>query len=97
MEKEEYLKKRKEIIHQHWNDLRELCKKMAFDNNTIKVGDIVTDRIGSIKVERVQFQFIRESETVPYCVYTGQVLKKDLTPTVKKQERSIHQPNLTRQ
>lgn len=69
----------------------ELVKKFAYSNNKVKQGDIVTDHIGSIKVERVR---VHQGLNIICCIYDGVMLKKDLTPVKKLTKRSVYQSNL---
>ena len=69
--------------------IREYC----FGNNTVKIGDIVTDLIGSVKVEKILIEY---SLTRPQCVYFGAELKKDLTPRKDGSKRSVYAQNIGR-
>jgi len=69
--------------------IREYC----LGNNTVKIGDIVADHIGSVKVERILVEY---SLTRPQCVYVGAELKKDLTPRKDGSKRSVYAQNLGR-
>lgn len=71
---------------------RELAIQYVTENAKFKVGDIVTDHIGSVKVEVVKTQ-LRE-QGYPETVYHGTELKKDLTPTKKGDKRSVWVSNI---
>lgn len=59
-------------------------------NNPYKVGDIFTDHIGSIKIEKIGYN-IDLGRYRPYCVYIGAELKKDGTPKKGDKKRLSHQ------
>ena len=65
----------------------EYCKTNAI----FKVGDVVTDHIGSILVEKVQAAY---SFNKPVTVYRGRVLKKDGTPTKREEKRTVWSSNI---
>lgn len=74
---------------------QDLYVEYALSNNNFKVGDIVTDHIGSIKIEKIKVHvngFIGNYK--PECKYIGIELKKDLTPTKIKKERVVYQSNV---
>ena len=69
---------------------REAALEYALANNTVRIGDIVKDHLGAIKVEEIKFYHVGP----PQCVYVGVVLKKDGTPTKQGKTRSVFQSNL---
>jgi hypothetical protein len=93
MSKEEYAKAIEEETKAHENRLKLIQKEYAFSNNTVKEGDIVEDRNGKIKVEKIFYSsgYLRG---FPCCVYRGVELKKDGTPTKKGDKRDVWQTNL---
>lgn len=70
---------------------RALVKECALSNNQYNVGDIVTDHIGSVKVEKIM---TTTSNDKPTCVYYGIELKKDMTPKKNDPRRQAWQNNL---
>lgn len=74
------------------NQKRQLLKEFCDKNNPYKIGDIFTDHIGSIKIERIKYSFSLHWRK-PCCVYHGIELKKDLTPTKKLKTREAWQTN----
>lgn len=88
---EEYRQKRKELRERHWREEKELAKEYALANNPYSIGDLVTDHIGSIKIEKIQ---ISEDISGPCCVYYGLELKKDGTPTKRGEKRHVYQTNI---
>jgi hypothetical protein len=67
-------------------------KEYAISNNTIKVSDILTDHIGSIKVEKIGVYI--GLNPFPECAYTGTVINKKGELDKKGTKRSIYQSNL---
>jgi hypothetical protein len=95
MTKEQYIQKLKDLEAEFENKKGELVRLCAFSNNTIKVGDVITDHSGSIKVEKIQVAFGYACD-LPSCVYTGIELNKDGTPNKKGKKRSVWQSNLVK-
>jgi hypothetical protein len=93
MTREEYDLKRKKLTEDFEAAKSALAREYAFANNSIKSGDIVTDHIGSILIEEIKFTKGYSNE-YPQCVYSGKILKKDLTPTKKGEKRDVYQSNL---
>lgn len=71
----------------------EVSMQFAILHNTVKIGDIITDHIGSIKVEKIRVYNTHYYEK-PCCIYSGRTLKKDGTPTKKNEIRDVWQTNL---
>lgn len=88
----EYKEKVKILKKEHDDKLIELAKECAHSNNTHKIGDIVTDHIGSIVIEKFRLYFGLSS--LPSMIYYGTELKKDGTPTKKGGKRDVYQDNL---
>ena len=93
MNLDEYKNLREAIKANARAEERKLSKSYAFEHSDVEVDDIITDHIGSIKVEKIQWTFASFSET-PICVYGGTVLKKDKTPTKRYKYRKVWQTNL---
>jgi len=93
MTQEEYKNKIAELTEKFELDKQTVRREYAFSNNPHKVGDVVTDHIGSIWIEKIQFttDFI---SNLPCCIYTGVELKKNGTPTKKVNRRTVHQTNI---
>ncbi len=62
------------------------------NNNTIKIGDVVTDRLGSIKVEKVRAASMGLG--VYECRYFGLELTKKGQPKKSNASRWVYQSNL---
>ena len=69
-----------------------LAKKYIDSNNPYKIGDIVTDHIGSIIVEHINYRMTDYDN--PYAVYYGIELRKDLQPKKNGSKRNSFQMNL---
>lgn len=68
-------------------------RDFALSNSVFKIGDVATDRIGSIRVQEIKI-WRRHGAPLPECIYYGQTLKKDGTETKKKEVRAVYQSNL---
>lgn len=91
MNETEYEIALKELLIKQDKERLELAKSFALANNPYKIGDIVTDHIGNVKVEQIQ---IDRYSKPPRCVYYGLELKKDGTPTKKMNRRNVWQTNI---
>ena len=93
MTPEEYKEKSRELATEYENKRRELIKQYVKENNPYHPGQIITDHIGSILIERVTPE-INHMYGIPYATYYGRILKKDKTPTKRNERRWVHQINL---
>lgn len=93
MEFEDYKLKLQELEKEFSIKKENLKKQYAFENNPYKIGDIVTDHIGSIKIESI-VPTIPFLSNEPSCYYEGIELKKDLTPKKKGDKRMVYQGNI---
>jgi hypothetical protein len=93
MTPEQYKEKLKEIQEKHKKELFQLDKEYALLNNTYKIGDIIEDHQGKIKIEKFLI-YKGYNNNLPICVYLGVELKKDETPTKKGDKRQVWQSNL---
>lgn len=79
MTEKEYWTRFNVIQKQFEDNKRELAKMCADSNNPYKVGDIIKDDKGSIiQIEHIMYSYGYEDD-IPFCVYEGISLKKDLT------------------
>lgn len=90
----EYKLKLSELQTEFENKKKELAKEYAFANNSIKVGDIIKDSVGSIKVEKIRYTTGLISSNTPECVYDGIELTKQGTPSKRQQHTRIFQSNM---
>lgn len=78
MTKEEYIRLKNELNEEFKERLRDLGKKFALSNNDVKVGDIVSDRCNTIRVEEICVSGLLT--TLPKVYYYGTRLTKNLEP-----------------
>lgn len=88
---QEYLKKEKLLREQAQIKQLELDKEFAFSNSVVKIGDVFTDHMGSIRVTRIIFG--KQYSLKPMCVYIGNELKKNLTSKKSDAYRQAWQSN----
>jgi hypothetical protein len=90
----EYKDRVKQLEEKLDTDRAELMKQFVRDNNPYKVGDIITDHIGSIKIEKMGYSW---GYGKPCATYYGIELKKDGTPNKRNSSRWAFQSNLSHQ
>lgn len=92
MTTEEYKKNLLQLEEEFTQKKKELAKDYAFSNNPHKLGDIITDNGGNkLKIEKIKWSYGYGN---PACVYYGIELKKDLTPSKRQINTSIHQSSI---
>lgn len=91
MTKETYKSSLQDLQSKFQQDKKILAKTFALSNAVAAVGDIISDYVGCIRIENIQFSL---SGDFPQCVYTGIELKKDRTPTKRRSKRSIYQSSI---
>jgi len=91
MNKEEFINKIKQIDLNAEQLKIAVIKKYCIANNKVNIGDVVSDSSDTIKVEKIGF-YLTTGE--PCCIYTGQKLKKDGTPTKKAELVRVYQSNM---
>ena len=89
---QEYKEKQKELKAEYTKKEQALDIEFANANNPYKVGDIVTDHIGSIEVERISYGYSFNS--MPCVIYIGTELKKDGTKKKNDSVRNVYSTNL---
>jgi hypothetical protein len=94
MTQEEYKSKVNEINNDHQEKLRLLAKEYAYSNNPYSIGDIVTDPVGSIKIEQIKYQKGSIWSSFPSCIYFGIELTKKGEPNKRGNKRSVFQSNI---
>jgi len=70
---------------------RDIYKKYAYANNPYKIGDIIKDHIGILKIEKIGFH-ISFGESC--CIYNGIELKVNHEPIKKQTGRTVYQDNI---
>ena len=94
MNKEEYNIELKKLEADFKIQKDKLAHRCAEENNSYKVGDTVTDHIGSILVEKIGTTYGFHYNDIPYSTYFGIELKKNGEPTKKGNKRLVHQINI---
>lgn len=95
MKFEDYLEKQKNLLKKYREEVKELAREYASAHNSIQKGDIITDHIGSIRVENISVEYSAlDIAYVPKCIYEGLEVKKDGTPFKKGTKRTVWQSNL---
>lgn len=96
MTPEEYINKRKELDEQLEKDKYKVAVEFAISNNPYPIGTVITDHIGSLKIEKIKVTNPRVfgDGTFPQCVYFGIELKKDGTPMKKQTNRGVWAENI---
>ena len=91
MTQEELNKKRRAIQQEARERELELCNAYAYANNTVKVGDIISDSFTTICVKRMRVH-------VCYCCVEMQYLGPELTkagaPRKDRREGCVYQSNI---
>lgn len=92
MDLSEYNLKISEINKESEKKKMDLTREFCLSHNTIKLGDVCGDNVGSIIVDKIQIAmgFFK----TPCCVYTGRELQKNGNPYKKERIRSVWQTNL---
>jgi len=91
MKKTDYEIKMAQLLNEHTEKQKKLMVEFCNANNPYKVGDIFTDHIGSIIIEKIKYSFSYSS--IPCCTYFGLELKKDGTPKNNESKRTAWQLN----
>lgn len=92
MTEQEYQKRLMSIRNESRKQECELAVEYAMSNNPYKVGDIIQDRIGRLRIEKIEVK--RMFYGYPYCIYFGVELKKDGTPHKRQTRRYIVQGDI---
>ena len=90
MEYSEYKDKLSDLKAKHHNEKVALAREYAYSNNPYKVGDTVTDHIGSIRVDRIRVDITDN----PCCIYYGIELTKKGVPYKSGSTRGVYQMNI---
>ena len=69
-----------------------IMKRYADANNPYKIGDVVEDYIGKLRVARIGYYFTTCSN--PCCIYYGVDLKKNGEPAKRQTSRGVYQMNI---
>jgi len=84
MDKKEYNERLAHIEKEYRKAKEALAIECVKSNNPYKVGDILSNGGSTIiRVDKISYHYGYAGE-LPYCVYDGIALKKDLTPRKTK-------------
>ncbi len=92
--KEDYKHKTLMLAEKHKEEVFQLKKKYAMANSSVQVGDMVTDHMGSVKVERIKIHTGYHVDDLPSCVYYGPCYTKSGRPFKSGERRGAYQANL---
>lgn len=92
MQYEEYKQQVNNLEKEFEQKKIELIKYYVNSNNPYKIGDNVTDHMGTIQIEKITYGFSTISK-IPCAIYRGIELKKDGSPK-KQNRRDVWQTNL---
>lgn len=87
---DEFNNKKNDLVREHNEKLIKLQSEYAFSNSTVKIGDMVTDYIGTVKVENI----LTWRSDIPSCVYRGMEYTKAGKPFKHGGTRDVYQVNL---
>jgi hypothetical protein len=91
MTDEQFRKKLKAIDDEFKKQSNAVYIEYAISRNPYEVGDVFTDHIGSIKIEKMKAAYSLNGKS---CMsYFGIAVKKDGTPTKKGEKRWAYQSN----
>lgn len=74
---------------------RNLIKEFCDANNPYKIGDIFSDHIGQIRIEKIKYY--ARAVDYPCCIYEGIILNKNGDENKLGSRREAYQINETRQ
>jgi hypothetical protein len=93
MEGIEFFQQLQDLKIEYDSKVDDLKIKYALSHNTVKVGDIVTDHIGCVKVEEINVATPFGSK-LPCCLYKGMEYTKKGEPKKNGGIREVWQDNL---
>ena len=85
-----YIKKMADLDKEVNIKKRKLKMKYALSHSTVKIGDMITDHLGSIIVESILLNNVNE----PSCIYKGINLLKSGKVSKRQKKRYLYQVNL---
>jgi hypothetical protein len=91
MRVDEYIRRKSELVDAHKKELIDLAKEYALANNPYKVGDLFTDHMGVIRVEKISVHF--SSYGMPSCIYYGVIINKNGLYNKRGEKRNAYQTN----
>lgn len=92
MTKEEYKEAQKKIELEAYKKQRDIDFKYAMSINTYSKGDKVTDKVGTILIDKIVVGLPLDG--MPCCVYYGIELNKNGKPRKNRREREVYGCNV---
>ena len=89
MTREELDQKLKDLKNEYETRKNLIIRQYCDENNPYGIGYTFTDHIGSIEIEKIQYNYYQN----PCCVYIGTILNKDGTPNKRRAKRQAWQSN----
>jgi len=90
-EKKQKIQEKKQKMQAKINvELRLLVKEFILSNNKIQKGALITDHVGTIKVERI-LAYEPFSKELPSCIFYGPRYTKKLKPYKNGSKKGIFQ------
>lgn len=90
---EEFQEKMKQLEFDFKRSKNKLIVELAMAQSPLEIGDIA-EAYGGTKLRIEKITAAVSNDNVPYCVYRGQLLRKDGQPKKKPEESLIRQINL---
>ena len=92
MTKKEFQEAKRKIDIEYNRKLDNLYIEYAKSNNPYKIGDIVSDNLHTIRIEKITVSIMFNN--MPCCVYHGPELEKDLSPKKRQLNNPVWQTNI---
>jgi len=93
MTDEEYESRHRAAREQYRETCGVIDREYAFSHSKVKVGDIVQDHAGFLRVEKISF-YRPMHPAKPACIYSGTRMTKKLVPFKKSEMGDVYQRNL---
>jgi hypothetical protein len=94
MNRAEYISRRQEICNARERALKELDERYAESNNPYKIGDYITDHIGTGKILDMAVARPFAKNTPPCMLYTVMCIGKNGKPSRTQPDRRVWQTNI---
>jgi hypothetical protein len=101
MTRDEYNKAIQCAIDEFDSKTHTIQREYALSRNLYDAGDMITDPIGSIEVERIGVKLVtidpecwNTTDSTPSCIYSGPMLKKDGTARKDGKKRKVYQKDV---
>lgn len=94
MDKTEFEKQKQVLKDTYEKELDKLINEYVLSNNSVKIGDIISDSYSIIKVDKIQVVKANYFIDFPECRYIGKKIKKDSEFFKNGVRVDIYQANL---